>query len=173
MCMRAERFARREETRIAAASVGFYRAAVIHHSPGLQPWVNCTKGHALKALPTPRTRGAIPNWRSTPILPPATLRVAMRAGQNSITPLARIRGRGRRRGRERSASRVASEVVRSAFGVGLVDGARCWYDCWNQYGKVLNPALGRHFQGASSKPRHPGLKPWAVLFSPFGGTKHA
>jgi hypothetical protein len=115
MCMQAERFARREETRVAAASVGFCRAAVIHHSAGLQPWVNCTKGHALK---------------------------------------------------------VASEVVRSAFGVGLVDGARCWYDCWNQYVKVLNPALGRHFQGASSKPRHPGLKPWAVLFSPFGGTYH-
>jgi hypothetical protein len=158
--MRAERFARREETRIAAASVGFYRAAVIHHSPGLQPWVNCTKGHALKASSTPRTRGAIPHWRSTPTL------------QYSITPRGRIRGRGRRRGRERSASRVASEVVRSACGVGLVDGARCWYDCWNQYVKVLNPALGRHFQGASSKPRHPGLKPWAVLFSPFGGTNH-
>jgi hypothetical protein len=112
MCMQAERLARREETRIAAASVGFYRAAVIHHSPGLQPWVNCTKGHALKA---------------------------------------------------------ASEVVLSAFGVGLVDGDRCWYDCWNQYVKVLNPALGRHFQGASSKPRNPGLKPCAVLFTPFGG----
>jgi NAD(P)-dependent dehydrogenase (short-subunit alcohol dehydrogenase family) len=64
---------------------------------------------ALKALPTPRTRGAIPNWRSTPTLPPATLRVAMRAGQYSITPRGRIRGRGRRRrGRERSASRAAS-----------------------------------------------------------------
>jgi len=161
MCMQAERLARREETRIAAATVGFYPPwRVIHHSPGLQPWVNFTKGHALKALPTPRTRGAIPNWRSTPTL------------QYSITPRGRIRRRGRRRGRERSVSRVASEVVRSAFGVGLVDGARCWYDCWNQYAKVLNPALGRHFQGASSKPRHAGLKPWAVLFSPFGGTCH-
>jgi len=113
MCMQAERFARREETRIAAMSVRFYRAAVLHHSPGLQPWVNSTKGHALK---------------------------------------------------------VASEVVRLASGVGLVDGALCWYDCWNQYVKGLNPAPGRHFQGASSQSRHPGLKPWAVLFSPFGGT---
>ena len=76
-----------------------YREAVTDHSPGLQPWVNRTKPHALKAPPTPRTRGAIPNWRSTPTL------------QYSITPRGRSRGRGRRRGRERSASRVASEVM--------------------------------------------------------------
>jgi len=39
--------------------------------------------YSLKALPTPRTRGAIPNWRSTPTL------------QYSITPRCRIRGRRR------------------------------------------------------------------------------
>jgi len=76
---------------------------------GFNPGLGYDKRCALKALPTPRTRGAIPNWRSTPMLPPATLRVAMRAGQYSITPRGRIRGRERRRGRERSASRVALE----------------------------------------------------------------
>src|ERR1700733_5420949 len=29
-------------------SVGFYREAVIHYSPGLQPWVTRTPKHALK-----------------------------------------------------------------------------------------------------------------------------
>src|SRR5258707_8862650 len=38
-----------------------------------------------------RTRGAIPNWCSTPILPPATLRVAMRAGHHSAWPDSRTR----------------------------------------------------------------------------------
>jgi hypothetical protein len=57
------------------------------------PGYDNERGCALKAFPTPRTRGAIPNWRSTPTL------------QYSITPRGRIRGRGRRRGRERSASR--------------------------------------------------------------------
>ena len=114
--MQAERFPRSEETGIAAASVGFYRAAVTHYSPGLQPWVNCTKGNALK-----------------------------------------------------EASEI---VVRSASGVGLVDGVRCWHDGWNQHVKALNPPVGRHFQGECSKSRNPGLKPWAVLFSPFQGNPY-
>src|SRR5260221_12278525 len=42
-----------------------------------------------------RYASTIRTKRSTPILPTATLRVAMRAGQHSITPRGRILGRGR------------------------------------------------------------------------------
>src|SRR5260221_7756436 len=59
-------------------------------------------GTNLRHLSIPnRYAGAIRTWRSTPTLPPATLRVAMRAGHHSA---GRIRGRGRRRGRERERS---------------------------------------------------------------------
>ena len=112
MCMQAERFPRNEHKRIAYVAAGFYRAAVIHHSPGLQPWVSCIKSHALK---------------------------------------------------------VASEVARLALGVDSVDGARSWHDGLNQYAEAQNTPVSRHFQGARSKSRNPGLKPWAVLFSPFRG----
>jgi hypothetical protein len=110
MCMRAELASQSAETSSVQASVGFYRGAVIHYSPGLQPWVGCTKSHALK---------------------------------------------------------VESEAVRLALGIGSVDGARCWHDDWSENVKALNTPFGRHFQGASPKPRNPGLKPWAVLFSSF------
>jgi hypothetical protein len=155
--MRAEFFLRTEAQDIAPASAKFYRAAVIHRSSGLQPWVNGTKRDALKGPPTPRMRGAIPTVRNTPVL------------QNSITPLTRIRGRRRRRGRERSASGVAFEVLSSEVGIGAVDGARCAHDRWSERVKAPNPPLGCHLQGESSELRNPGLKPWAVLFTPFGG----
>jgi hypothetical protein len=113
MCMPAERFSRNEQKKIAHVSAGFYRAAVIHHSPGLQPWVSYTEGHALK---------------------------------------------------------VASEVVRLAMDAGSAADVRCLHDCWNQRVRSPNTPVGRHFQGARSNSPNPGLKPWAVLFSPFGGT---
>jgi hypothetical protein len=113
MCMPAERFSRNEQKKIAHVSAGFYRAAVIHHSPGLQPWVSCTEGHALK---------------------------------------------------------VASEVVRLAMDAGSAADVRCLHDCWNQRVRSPNTPVGRHFQGARSNSPNPGLKPWAVLFSPFRGT---
>jgi hypothetical protein len=69
------------------------------------------------------------------------------------------------------ALKVASEVVRFALGVGSVDGARCLNDDWNENVTAVNTLFGRHFQGASPKPRNPGLKPWAVLFLPFQGTE--
>jgi hypothetical protein len=94
-------------------SAGFYRAAVIHHSPGLQPWVGRRNGHALK---------------------------------------------------------VASEVVCLALGVNSVDGARSWQDGSNQYAGTPNTPVGRHFQGVRYKSPNPGLKPWAILFTPFSGT---
>jgi hypothetical protein len=37
-------------------------------SAQLWPWVTVVRQCALKAPPNPRSRGAIPNWRSTPIL---------------------------------------------------------------------------------------------------------
>src|SRR5258707_1474077 len=73
---------------------------------GFNPGLGYDKRCALKALPTPRTRGAIPNWRSTPIL------------QYSITPRGQIRGRGRRRGRERSDSRVLTDQKRTKVEAG-------------------------------------------------------
>jgi hypothetical protein len=51
-----------------------------------QPFETSRASCAQKALTTPRQRGAIPNWRSAPTLPPATLRVAMRAGHHSAWP---------------------------------------------------------------------------------------
>jgi hypothetical protein len=47
---------------------------------GFNPGLGYDKRCALKALPTPRTRGAIPNWRSTPTL------------QHSNTPSLRVAG---------------------------------------------------------------------------------
>ena len=62
---------------------------------------------ALKAFPTRRKRGAIPTGRNSPVL------------QNSITPLTRNRGRGRRRRPERGASRVTAECCGYERGNGL------------------------------------------------------
>jgi hypothetical protein len=120
---------------------------------GFNPGLTAMKGRTLKALPTPRTRGAIPNWRSTPTLPPATLRVAMRAGQYSITPRGRIRGRGR--GRERSTSRVAP-----VFGLRLPQTIECWAG--------YRPWIWCPFRAHRLKTPNPGLKPWAEICCPFG-----
>jgi hypothetical protein len=64
---------------------------------GFSPGLGVAKRCALKVAPAPRTRAAIPNWRSTPTL------------QYSITPRGRIRGRGR----ERSASHAALDSLSS------------------------------------------------------------
>jgi hypothetical protein len=116
---------------------------------GFNPGYGKPRGAALKVLPTPRTRGAIPNWRSTPTLPPATLRVAMRAGQYSITPRGRIRGRGR----ERSASRVAVERRDPVLPhLSICPAHRIW----------------RPFRARRAITRYPGLKPRAESCCPFG-----
>jgi hypothetical protein len=51
---------------------------------GFSPGQSVLRSCGLKAPPTPRTRSAIPTMCNTPVL------------QNSITPLTRIGGRGRR-----------------------------------------------------------------------------
>jgi hypothetical protein len=120
-------------------------------NPGFNPGLGYEKKCALKALPTPRTRGAIPNCRSTPTLPPATLRVAMRAGQYSITPRGRIRGRGRRRGQP---------ARRSLW---FVDFKLRWLA---KSGERSASRVAPGQSGASSRAPvfltlNPGLKPWA------------
>ena len=104
---------------------------------GFSPGLVMRSAGALQVAPTPRTRGAIPTMRNTPVL------------QNSITPLTRIRGRGRRRGRgrERSASGVAPEGVASTPAYGLfIYPSR----------PILCPVRAQRI-----KTLNPGLKPWA------------
>src|SRR5258708_12220984 len=48
-------------------------------------WVVSHRSYRPFSIPT-RYAGAIRTWRSTPTLPPATLRVAMRAGHHSARP---------------------------------------------------------------------------------------
>jgi len=108
---------------------------------GFNPGFGISKEGALEALRTPRPQGAIPTMRNTPVL------------QNSMTPLARIRGRGRRRGRERNASRVAPDRRRLA--------------------KMLRQYRSRSFSGATFRAHlvgtpDPGLKPWAEPCCPSG-----
>ncbi len=93
----------------------------------------------LKVLPTPRTRGAIPNWRSTPTL------------HYSITP------RGRLRGRERRASRVAVERRDPVLPPLSIRPRSCpAHRIW------------RPFRGRRAITRYPGLKPRAESGCPFG-----
>jgi hypothetical protein len=125
-------------------SGGFCREAAVDYSPGLQPWVRQIETRALKA-PPPRCAGAIRRRRNTPIL------------QYSNAPPARNRGRGRRRGRERSASRVAP-VVRRTRGINTLFPKR-----------TRRPPLS----GRVTASPNPGLKPWAVLYSPFGRSERA
>jgi hypothetical protein len=130
---------------------------------GFNPGLTAMKRRALKALPTPRPRGAIPNWRSTPTL------------RYSITPRGRIRGRGRRRGQparrslwfvdfklrwltksgERSASRAAPEL-----GLRLPQTIECW--------PGYRPWIWCPFRAHRLKTPNPGLKPWAEIYCPFG-----
>jgi hypothetical protein len=122
-------------------------------SPG-----SCPNEIALKALPAPRPRGAIPNRRSTPTL------------QYSITPRGRIRGRGR----ERSASRgqpmriARQSSLRAAF-------IACGWG-WDPFepsapkrhgGDAHSAALSGRVYGLPNPGLKPGLKPWAILFRHF------
>jgi hypothetical protein len=124
---------------------------------------------ALKALPTPRTRGAIPDWRSTPIL------------QYSITPRGRIRGR-RRRGRERSASRgrpmriAGQSSLRPpllAVGVGTRSNhLRPKHTAETHIRPPFSSFVprSRNYGGQAGRVYglpNPGLKPWAMLFRHF------
>jgi hypothetical protein len=115
--------------------------------------------HALKALPTPRTRGAIPNWRSTPIL---------------HHPRGRIRGRGR----ERSASRVASEALGWCQRVSTIeDSDVCTTDRINTPSPDPSAAIfppssptSRNYGGQAGRLiclLRPGLKAWAVVYNRF------
>jgi hypothetical protein len=103
---------------------------------GFNPGYGKPRGAALKVLPTPRTRGAIPNWRSTPTL------------QYSITPRGRIRGRGRRRGRSASRGidfprRSLPDVPSSTVRVTQSRGQRLLNHVVNRLGDDLVPDPGR------------------------------
>jgi hypothetical protein len=92
-------------------------------------------------------------YSSTPKLPPATLRVAMRAGHHSARQNSRTRTTTRTRTKRltsgargvKSLRRIVERIVR--FGT---------------------PKSGATFRAHSVKTRYPGLKPWAESFCPFG-----
>jgi hypothetical protein len=123
---------------------------------GFNPGYGKPRGAALKVLPTPRTRGAIPTMRNTPVLQNSRIATRSVAGA-AITPLARIRGRGRRRGRERSASRVAVERRDPVLPPLSIRPRSC-------------PAhrIWRPFRARRAIMRYPGLKPRAESGCPFG-----
>jgi hypothetical protein len=117
---------------------GFTAKRLQNLAQGFNPGLVVSARCALKASPTSRSRGAIPNWRSTPTL------------QYSITPRDRIRGRGR----ERSAPRVPPEwySVRVSCRVKeLAASLEIWCPC----------------RARRSQNLHPGLKPWAKFCNCF------
>jgi hypothetical protein len=97
---------------------GFWRARSRHSMPGYHHLVPPGQTHLRPYVDAHApTRGAIPNWRTTP-----TLHHSITPSlHHSITPRGRIRGRGRRRGRERSAWLLAIYSVSR----GNLPDARC------------------------------------------------